>query len=184
MTIDELVQSPVDQLIPISTHLVNNVEKTLRRIVQDAINKSLSSFPTLKQAVEAKVVSKIFDTKREQTIQFIQQFLEMQKKSIDDVFAPVPFPDELNSWETTLAYNSRTRDSFRHPCNTSRTTCHLKDLAKKLYPKELMEEIEGQNSRGSYKVSSAVSEHTCKEIRLGIWTGFVVISSFESEQYP
>ena len=166
--IDELVQSPVDQLIPISTHLVNNVEKTLRTIVQDAINKSLSSFPTLKQAVEAKVVSKIFDTKREQTIQFIQQFLEMQKKSIDDVFAPVPFPDELNSWETTLAYNSRTRDSFCHPCNTSPTTCHLKDLAKKLYPKELMEEIEGQNSRGSYKVSSVVSEHTCMEIRLGI----------------
>ena len=158
--IDELVQSPVDQLIPISTRLVNNVENTLRRIVQDAINKSLSSFPTLKQAVEAKVVSKIFDTKREQTIQFIQQFLEMQKKSIDDVFAPVPFPDELNSWETTLAYNSRTRDSVPHPCNMSRTTSHLKHLAKKLYPKELMEEIEGQNSRGSYKVSSVVSEHT------------------------
>ena len=76
-TIDELVQSPVDQLIPISTRLVNNVEKTLGTIVQDAINKSLSSFPTLKQVVEAKVVSKIFDTKREQTIQFIQQFLEM-----------------------------------------------------------------------------------------------------------
>ena len=167
-TIDELIQSPVDQLIPISTRLVNNVEKTLRTIVQDAINKSLSSFPTLKQAVEAKVVSKIFDTKREQTIQFIQQFLEMQKKSIDDVFAPVPFPDELNSWETTLAYNSRTRDSVPHPCNMSRTTSHLKHLAKKLYPTELMEEIEGRNSRGSYKVSSVVSEHTCMEIKLGI----------------
>lgn len=167
-TIDELVQSPVDQLIPISTSLVNNVEKTLRRIVQDTINKSLSSFPTLKQAVEAKVVSKIFYTKREQTIQFIQQFLEMQKKSVDDVFAPVPFPDELNSWETTLAYNSKTRDSFPHPCNMSRTTIHLKDLAKKLYPTEMMEEIEGWNSRGSYKVISVVSEHTCMKIRLGI----------------
>ena len=166
--IDELVQSPVDQLIPISTRLVNNVENTLRRIVQDAINKSLSSFPTLKQAVEAKVVSKIFDTKREQTIQFIQQFLKMQKKSIDDVFAPVPFPDELHSWETTPAHNIKTRDPFLHPCNKSPTTSHLKDLAKKLYPKELMEEIEGQNSRGSCKVSSVVSEHTCMEIRLGI----------------
>ena len=167
-TFDELIQSPVDQLIPISTSLVNNVENSLRRIVQDAINKSLSSFPTLKQAVEAKVVSKIFDTKREQTIQFIQQFLEMQKKSIDDVFAPVPFPDELNSWETTLAYNSRTHDSVPHPCNMSRTTSHLKYLAKKLYPTELMEEIEGRNSRGSYKVRPVVSEHTCMEIRLGI----------------
>ena len=167
-TVDELIQSPVDQIIPISTHLVNNVEKTLRTIVQDAINKSLSSFPTLKQAVEAKVVSKIFDTKREQTIQFIQQFLEMQKKSIDDVFAAIPFPDELNSWETTPAYNSRTRDTVTHPCNMSRTTSHLKHLAKKLYPPELMEEIEGRNSRGSYKVSSVVSEHICMEIRLGI----------------
>ena len=167
-TIDELIQSPVDQLIPISTSLVNNVEKTLRTIVQDAINKSLSSFPTLKQAVEAKVVSKIFDTKREQTIQFIQQFLEMQKQSTDDVFAPVPFPDELNLWETTPAYNIKTRDPVPHPCNMSRTTSHLKYLAKKLYTTELMKEIEGRNSRGSYKVSSVVSEHTCMKIRLGI----------------
>ncbi|XP_073248770.1 uncharacterized protein [Porites lutea] len=145
-TIDELVQSPVDQLIPISTRLVNNVEKTLSTIVQDAINKSLSNFPTLKQVVEAKVVSKIFDTKREQTIQFIQQFLEMQKKSIDVVFAAVPFPDDLSSWEAILALNGKT-----HPCMTSRTMSHMKYLARKLYPSELMEEVEGRNSRGNYK---------------------------------
>ena len=47
MTTDEAVQSPVDQLIPITEGLVNNVEKTLRAIVQEAINESLSSFPTL-----------------------------------------------------------------------------------------------------------------------------------------
>ena len=148
-TIDELVQSPVDQLIPISTRLVNNVEKTLSTIVQDAINKSLSNFPTLKQVVEAKVVSKIFDTKREQTIQFIQQFLEMQKKSIDVVFAAIPFPDDLSYWETILALNGKT-----HPCMMSRTMSHMKYLARKLYPSELMEEVEGRNSRANYKVCS------------------------------
>ena len=148
-TIDELVQSPVDQLIPISTRLVNNVEKTLSTIVQDVINKSLSNFPTLKQVVEAKVVSKIFDTKREQTIQFIQQFLEMQKKSIDVVFAAIPFPDDLSSWEAILALNGKT-----HPCMMSRTMSHMKHLARKLYPSELMEEVEGRNSRGNYKVRS------------------------------
>ena len=146
MTTDEAVQSPVDQLIPITEELVNNVEKTLRAIVQEAINESLSSFPTLKQAVEAKVVSKIFDTKREETIKFIRQFLAMQKKSIDVVFAEVPFPDDLNAWESTLANKT-------HPCNMSRTTAHLKYLAKKLYPKELMDEIEGRNLGGNYKVS-------------------------------
>lgn len=148
MTTDEAVQSPVDQLIPITEELVNNVEKTLRAIVQEAINESLSSFPTLKKAVEAKVVSKIFDTKREETIKFIRQFLAMQKKSIDVVFAEVPFPDELNAWESTPANNNKT-----HPCNMSRTTAHLKHLAKKLYPNELMDEIEGQNLGGNYKVS-------------------------------
>ena len=30
----------------------------------------------------------------------------------------------------------------------------MKYLARKLYPSELMEEVEGRNSRGSYKVSS------------------------------
>ncbi|XP_073248801.1 uncharacterized protein [Porites lutea] len=144
--IAEQVQSPVDQLIPISEALVNNVEQTLRAIVQDAIEKSLSNFPTLKQAVEAKVVSKIFDRKREQTIQFIQQFLAMQKKSTDLVFAAVPFPAELSAWETTPAHNNKT-----HPCMTSGTMSHLKDLAKKLYPSALMEEIECRNSRGNYK---------------------------------
>ncbi|KAM7437389.1 hypothetical protein ABFA07_012947 [Porites harrisoni] len=144
--IAEQVQSPVDQLIPISEALVNNVEQTLRAIVQDAIEKSLSNFPTLKQAVEAKVVSKIFDRKREQTIQFIQQFLAMQKKNTDLVFVAVPFPAELSAWETTPAHNNKT-----HPCMTSGTMSHLKDLAKKLYPSALMEEIECRNSRGNYK---------------------------------
>ena len=147
--VPEQVQSPVDQLIPISEALVNNVEQTLRAIVQDAIEKSLSNFPTLKQAVEAKVVSKIFDRKREQTIQFIQQFLAMQKKSTDLVFVAVPFPAELSAWETTPANNGKT-----HPCMTSGTMSHLKDLAKKLYPGALMEEIECRSSRGNYKVSS------------------------------
>ena len=54
------MEAPVDQLLPISETLVNNVEETLRSIVQDAINESLSKFPKLKQAVEAKAVNKIF----------------------------------------------------------------------------------------------------------------------------
>ena len=157
MMTDQLVQSPVDQLIPITEGFVNNVEKTLRAIVQEAINESLSSFPTLKQAVELKVVSKIFDTKREETIKFIRQFLAMQKKSIDVVFAAVPFPEELNAWKTTPGYNSKSRETFTHPCNMSPTTSHLKYLAEKLYPRELMYEIEGRNSLGSYKVSSVQS---------------------------
>ena len=64
-------KGPVDQLLPLSENLVGNVETTLRDIVQRAIEKTLSKFPTLKQAVEAKVVSKIFDKKREQTTEFI-----------------------------------------------------------------------------------------------------------------
>ncbi|KAJ7393238.1 hypothetical protein OS493_006207 [Desmophyllum pertusum] len=81
--IEVRVQSPVDQLFPLSQSLVENVEVTLRKIVQKSIEHSLSKFPSLKQAVEAKVVSTIFDTKRDQTIQFIRQFLAMQKKRID-----------------------------------------------------------------------------------------------------
>ena len=128
---------------------MKNVERTLQRIVQDAIEQSLSKFPSLKQAVEAKVVSKIFDTKREQTIQFIRQFLDMQKKSIDVVFAPIPFPDELRSWEATPMLNNKI-----HPCMVSRTMSHLKLLAEKLYPEQMIKEIESRDKRGSYKVSS------------------------------
>ena len=143
-------QAPVDQLLPISEGLVNNVEKTLRKIVQDAIELSLSKFPTLKQAVEAKVVSKIFDTKRDQTIQFIRQFLEMQKKSIDVVFAPVPFPDEISAWDAVKTLQK----AETHPCMVSPMMSHLRHLAKKLYPKEMIEEIAGLNAsyRGNYKV--------------------------------
>ena len=142
-------QSPVDQLMPISEGLVNNVEKTLRKIVQDAIDLSLSKFPTLKQAVEVKVVSKIFETKRDQTILFIQQFLEMQKKSTDVVFAPVPFPNEISTWDAVLTYQNKT-----HPCMVSQTMSHLKYLAKKLYPEKMIDEIESQNRRVNYKVST------------------------------
>ena len=128
---------------------MKNVERTLQRIVQDAIEQSLSKFPSLKQAVEAKVVSKIFDTKREQTIQFIRQFLDMQKKSIDVVFAPIPFPDELRSWEATPMSHNKI-----HPCMVSRTMSQLKLLVEKLYPEQLIEEIESRHKSGSYKVSS------------------------------
>lgn len=143
------IQAPVDQLIPISEGLVNNVEKTLRKIVQNAIERSLSKFPTLKQAVEAKVVSKIFETKRDQTILFIRQFLEMQKKSTDVVFAPVPFPNEISTWDAVKTLQNET-----HPCMVSQTMSHLKYLAKRLYPEEMIEEIESQNRRGNYKVST------------------------------
>ena len=142
-------QAPVDQLMPISEGLVNNVEKTLRKIVQDAIDLSLSKFPTLKQAVEVKVVTKIFETKRDQTIMFIQQFLEMQKKSTDVVFAPVPFPNEISTWDAVTTHQNKT-----HPCMVSQTMSHLKYLAKKLYPEKMIDEIESQNRRGNYKVST------------------------------
>ena len=96
----------MDQLLPISEALVNKVEKTLCDIVQDATNKSLSKFPALKKAVKAKVVNKIFDTKRDQTIEFIKQYLEMQKMSTDTVLAPIPLPNELGMWDATLVNNS------------------------------------------------------------------------------
>ena len=135
-------EGPVDQLLPLSENLVSNVEKTLRDIVQRAIEQTLSKFPTLKQAVEAKVVSKIFDKKREQTTEFIRQFLEMQKKSTDIVFAPIPTPREISVWEGFPLVDR----SKPHPCMTSKTTSHMKYLAKNLYPEKLLQEIDGSGS--------------------------------------
>ena len=141
--------SPVDRLLPLSEKLVRNVEATLRDIVQKAIEQALSKFPTLKQAVEAKVVSKIFDKKREQTTEFIRQFLEMQKKSTDIVFAPIPTPREISVWEGFPLVDHRKP----HPCMTSKMTSHMKYLAKNLYPEKLLQEIDGSGSHGlMYKV--------------------------------
>ena len=124
----------------------------MRDIVQKAIEQALSKFPTLKQAVEAKVVSKIFDKKREQTTEFIRQFLEMQKKSTDIVFAPIPTPREISVWEGFPLVDR----SKPHPCMTSKTTSHMKYLAKNLYPStpfSLLQEIDGSGSHSlMYKV--------------------------------
>ena len=141
----------MDQLLPISEALVKNVEETLRGIVKDAINESLSKFPTLKQAVEAKVVNKIFDTKRDQTIEFIKQFLEMQKMSTDIVFAPVPLPNNLKMWETTYVTN-RNGQEVDHPSMTSKTMSHMKHLSSKLYPRDVITGIESAGAIGNYKV--------------------------------
>ncbi|XP_068700233.1 uncharacterized protein [Montipora foliosa] len=147
----EPVEAPVDQLFPISERLVNDVERTLGRIVQDAINESLSKFPSLKQAVEVKVVNKIFEKKREQTIGFIRQFLEMQKMSNDVVFAPVPLPSEINTWEVVTVTNTG-RDRTHHPCMVSPTMKQMKHLAKKLYPDNIIQEIEdGSVALNHYK---------------------------------
>ena len=143
------VSSPIDQLFPISKELVDNVEETLRKIVQKTIERSLSKFPTLKQAVEAKVVSKIFDKKRDQTMQFIQQFLEMQKKSNDVVFAPVPTPGEIEQWKS-LTLTTRENNRIAHPCMISKTMNHMKDLAEKLYPQQLVNEIEGHGNSSAH----------------------------------
>ena len=152
------VLSPIDQLFPISKELVDNVDTTLRKIVQMTIERCLSKFPTLKRAVEAKVVNKIFGKKREETIKFIRQFLEMQKKSNDVVFAPVPTPDEIGQWKSqTLT----TKDglSKTHPCMISTTMNHMEHLAEKLYPRQLVNEIEGHGNSSAhtafvnYKVS-------------------------------
>ena len=145
------VEAPVDQLLPISVELVNDVEKTLRNIVQDAINESLSKFPTLKQAVEAKVVNKIFDKKRDQTIEFIKQFLEMQKMSTDVVFAPVPLPNDLGVWDATLVTNPHMQ-KVPHPSMISKTMNHMKHLSKKLYPDYVIRDIENTGANDNYKV--------------------------------
>lgn len=139
------IKSPVDQLLPIAKTLVQQVENTLRNIVQMTIERSLSTFPTLKQAVEAKVVYKIFETKRDQTILFIQQFLEMQKKNIDVVFAPVPTPQEMSFWESCLM-----KDNKFHPSMTSKLMSHMKDLGKKLYPDQLVSERNETRSKTSF----------------------------------
>ena len=118
----------------------------------------MSKFPTLKKAVEAKVVSTIFDQKRDQTMKFIQQFLEMQKKSIDVVFAPVPTPDEIDQW-TSQTLTMRDGLSKTHPCMVSKTMNHMKELAQKLYPRPLVNEIEDHGNSSAhtafvnYKVS-------------------------------
>jgi len=141
----------VDQLLPISVALVNNVEETLREIVQDAINKGLSKFPTLMQVVKAKVVNKIFNTKRAQTIEFIKQFLEMQKISTDVVLAPVPLPDDLRIWETTYV-TVRNREEVRHPSMTSKTMSHMKHLSLKMYPNDITRDIESPGPSSNDKV--------------------------------
>ncbi|PFX11630.1 hypothetical protein AWC38_SpisGene24558 [Stylophora pistillata] len=137
------LSSPVDQLLPLSEKLVRNVETTLRDIVQKAIEQTFSKFPTLKQAVEAKVVSLIFDKKRDQTTEFIRQFLEMQKKSTDIVFAPIPTSQEISNWEAFPLKDPRKP----HPCMTSNTLSHMKYLAENLYPEKLLKEIEGSGSQ-------------------------------------
>ena len=141
----------MDQLLPISVALVKNVEETLREIVQDAINKGLSKFPTLMQVVRAKVVNKIFNTKRAQTIEFIKQFLQMQKMSTDIVFAPVPLPNELGVWDATLVTNSN-RERVSHPSMISKTMNHMKHLSSKLYPHDVITDIESTGAIGNYKV--------------------------------
>lgn len=159
------VKSPVDQLIPITENLVKNVEKTLREIVQGAINENFSKFPTALKVVETNVVNKIFKTKRKQTTTFIQQFIEMQKKSIDKVFAPVPFPDELNNW-----------DRKPHPCMESPMMCHLKCLAAKLHPEGMMKDIERGNNQGNFKVSSKSKDYDESTNPMTLWRSFLFSS--------
>ena len=95
-----------------------------------------------------KVVNTIFDTKREQTIKFIRQFLEMQKKSTDEVFAPVPTPNEIDQWKS-LTLTTR-EGSKIHPCLTSKTMNKMKDLAEKLFPQQLVNEIEGHGNSSTH----------------------------------
>ena len=91
----EPFKSPVDQLTPICEELVDDVEAKLKEIVQSAVQECLDSFPTLKRAVEHEVVWKIFDKKKVQTIDFIRQFIAMQKKSIDTVAVDIPVPQDV-----------------------------------------------------------------------------------------
>ena len=130
---------------------MNNVKETLREIVQDAINKGMSKFPTLKQVVKAKVVNKILDTKRAQTIEFIKLFLEMQKMSTDVVLPPVPLPDELDVWDSTyVTYSNRER--VRHPSMISKTMNHVKHLSPKMYPDDITRDIESAGPSSNDKV--------------------------------
>ncbi|XP_015749624.1 PREDICTED: uncharacterized protein LOC107329450, partial [Acropora digitifera] len=172
------VEAPVDQLLPISEALVKNVEETLRGIVQDAIDESLSKFPTLKQAVEAKVVNKIFDTKRDQTIEFIKQFLLMQKMSTDVVFAPVPLPNDLNIWDATFVNNS-TRERVSHPCMISKTMNHMKYLSSKLYPDDVITDIENTEATSNYK-----EKEDMKRIKTNVVRCFNVIKMNVCDTVP
>jgi len=66
----------------------------------------------------------------------------MQKKSIDVVFAPVPTPHEMSLWESCL-----TRDNKFHPSMMSKMMSHMKDLGKKLYPDQLVSEMNEARSK-------------------------------------
>ena len=99
-TSTDRLASPVDQLIPICEDLVDDVEEELKAVVQSAIEECLEFFPTLKRAVETGVVWKIFDKKKVQTIEFIHEFIAMQKKSIDTLAVNVPIPQEMGEMIT------------------------------------------------------------------------------------
>ena len=154
------IKSPVGQLVPISEKLVDDVEKKLQEIVQGAINSTLYKFPTLKQAVETKVVNRIFDRKRDETLGFLHQFHEMQKRSIDVIFAPVPLPQDLASWEAaklsrpapTFHSESPKTEFIAHPSMTSKMMSHMKHLSRKLYPDPLVTEIQNYTGLVHYKV--------------------------------
>ncbi|XP_015766390.1 PREDICTED: interferon-induced GTP-binding protein Mx1-like isoform X1 [Acropora digitifera] len=172
------VDAPVDQLLPISEALVNKVEKTLCDIVQDATNKSLSKFPALKKAVKAKVVNKIFDTKRDQTIEFIKQYLEMQKMSTDTVLAPIPLPNELGMWDATLVNNSN-RERVSNASMISKTMNQMKQLSSKLYPDDVARDIK---SAGSIRNDKEIED--MKRIRTNVVRCFNVIKMNVCDTVP
>lgn len=147
--------SPVDVLLPICKRLVISVEAKLKAIVDEAIEDRLKTFPDLKLAVKTCNIGHIFEAKRSETETFIEQFVQMQKKSVDRVAVKVPLPHEITQWEgytITLAPKQRPFEHTPHPIMTAPLMSQLKHLSQQVYPQELLEKIAKTSVKGSYRV--------------------------------
>lgn len=150
-----VLQSPVDELLPICQKLVKEVEAKLKEIVGGAIEDCLATFPDLKLAVKTRNILQIFETKRSETEMFIKQFVQMQKKSVDHLAVRIPLPDEITQWKSCYVSLANTRSPIAtaHPVMDSPMMSQLNHLSQRLYPKEVLEKIDKTSLKGlSYRV--------------------------------
>ena len=147
-----ILQSPVDELLPICQKLVKDVEAKLKEIVEGAIEACLATFPSLKLAVKTRSVLQIFETKRSETEVFIKQFVQMQKKSVDHLAVKIPLPDEITQWKSCYVSLPHSKPATTHPVMNSPMMSQLNHLSQRLYPEEVLEKINETSLKGSYRV--------------------------------
>ena len=147
-----ILQSPVDELLPICQKLVKEVEAKLKEIVGGAIEDCLATFPDLKLAVKTRNILQIFETKRSETEMFIKQFVQMQKKSVDHLAVKIPLPDEITQWKSCYVSLPHSKPATTHPVMNSPMMSQLNHLSQRLYPEEVLEKINETSLKGSYRV--------------------------------